>query len=98
MTLEPLCDNILAEFVPMEEKTQGGLYIPTTNQERPNMAIVIKVGPGRLLMSGEIKPLTVKPGDKIMLAGYGGREKKFEGKFYIFLKEEEILAIVKDEA
>ena len=97
MTLEPICDNILANLF-LWKKRRRRFIIPTAKQERPNMAIVIKVGPGRLLMSGEIKPLTVKPGDKIMLAGYGGREKKFEGKLYIFLKEEEILAIVKDEA
>lgn len=95
--LEPVGDNIMAKFEAVEEKTKGGLYLAPAAQERPSVARVIAVGPGRLMTNGTIHPLSIKPGDRILLGGYGGREKKHDGKIYIFLKEEEILAIIHEE-
>lgn len=94
--LEPVGDNIMAEFEAVEEKTKGGLYLAPTAQESPSVAKVIAVGPGRLMSNGTIHPLRIKPGDRILLAGFGGRSKKYDGKTYIFLKEEEILAVIRE--
>lgn len=93
--LEPVGDNIMAEFEAVEEKTKGGIYLAPTTQERPSIARVIAIGPGRLMSNGTIHPSSIKVGDRILLGGYGGREKEHDGKVYIFLKEEEILAVIK---
>jgi chaperonin GroES len=95
--LEPVGDNIMAKFLAVEERSKGGLYLAPSAQERPSVAIVIAVGPGRLMSNGDIHPTTIKPGDKILLAGFGGREKKHDGDMYVFLKEEEILAVIKED-
>jgi chaperonin GroES len=94
MKIRPLYDRILATRVAEEEKTSGGLFIPDTAKEKPLQALVVAVGNGKVLESGNTQPLTVKAGDTVLIGKYSGSEIKLEGKDHIILREEEVLAIV----
>ena len=93
MKLKPINDNIMAQIIRPEEITRSGIIIPQAAQERSQFAVVLEVGPGRLMASGQVKPLMIKPGDRVLLARFGGNEVKVEGEIFLFLKEEEILAV-----
>jgi len=92
--IKPVLDYILIEPSEKEEKTVSGIVIPDTAKEKPQEGTVVAVGPGRFTESGQmIKPM-VKKGDKVLYKKWGGNEVKIEGKEYLFVKEEDILAIV----
>ena len=76
------------------EKSRGGLYLPDAAQEKPQEGKVIAVGSGRTLKSGKVVPLSVKAGDRIIFGKYSGSEIKVDDKEFVFLSEEDILAIV----
>jgi len=94
MKIRPLYDRILATRVAEDAKTAGGLYIPDTAKEKPLQALVIAVGSGKVLESGETRALTVKAGDKVLIGKYSGSEVKLEGKDHIILGEDDVLAIL----
>jgi chaperonin GroES len=93
-TLKPLADCVIVERVPPQEKTSGGLVLPDTAKEKPREGTVVAAGPGQLLENGRRHPLEVHAGDRILFGSYAGSEIKLEGKEYLIMKEEEILAIV----
>jgi len=88
MTLKPLAENVLLKGVE-EEKTAGGLILATTNKEKPVVSSVIAVGPGT-----EEHPMTVAPGQKVVVGKYAGTEIKLDGETYSIVKISDILAIV----
>ncbi|WP_457626679.1 co-chaperone GroES [Persephonella sp.] len=91
----PLYDRVVikpAEEV--EEKTPSGIIIPDTAKEKPSEGEVIAVGEGRLLENGEIKPLKVKVGDRVIYSKYAGNEFVVDGEELIVLREDDILAII----
>ncbi|WP_029519894.1 MULTISPECIES: co-chaperone GroES [unclassified Persephonella] len=93
--ITPLYDRVVikpAEEV--EEKTPSGIIIPDTAKEKPSEGEVIAVGEGRLLENGEIKPLKVKVGDKVIYSKYAGNEFVVDGEELIVLREDDILAII----
>jgi len=92
--IRPLHDQILAQRLVGEDKTSGGLFIPDTAKEKPLAALVIAVGSGKRLESGEVQPLTVKAGDKVLIGKYSGSDVKLDGTDHIILREDEILAII----
>jgi chaperonin GroES len=94
MKIRPLHDRILARRVQEEEKTAGGLFIPDTAKEKPLEAQVIAVGNGKLLDNGQLRPLDVKAGDKILIGKYTGSEVKLDGEEHIILREEDVLAVL----
>ena len=95
MNIKPLYDRVVIEPQEAEEKTASGIYIPDTAQkDRPQIGKIVAVGQGKVLESGEIKPLTVKVGDTVLFGKYGPAEVTHEGKDYLVAKEDEILAIV----
>ncbi|MFN3484832.1 MAG: co-chaperone GroES, partial [Planctomycetota bacterium] len=67
---------------------------PDTAKDKPKQGTVIAVGPGRLLDNGEVKPLEVKKGDRVLFGGFAGTEVKLNGKEYLILSENEILAVI----
>jgi chaperonin GroES len=77
-----------------EEKTVGGIIIPDTAKEKPQQAKVIAVGKGRTLENGQVIPLTVKEGDRILFGKYAGTEIKIDGDEHLIMREDDILAIV----
>ena len=95
MNIKPLSDHILIEPIKEEEKTKFGIYLPeTASKERPEEGIIIAVGPGRRAENGDIVPIAVKEGQKVLFTKYGPNEIKVEGKEYLIAKEDDILAII----
>ena len=94
MKVKPLQDRILVKRLAKEEKTAGGIIIPDTVKEKPQEAMVIAVGPGRVLESGEIRKPQVKEGDRVMFGKYAGTEVKIDGEEHIILREDDILAVL----
>jgi len=95
--IKPLADYILIEPVKEEEKTKAGILLPqTAERERPEQGKVIAVGPGRRDEKGNIIPLSVKVGQKVLFKKYGPDEIKVDDKEYLICKEEDILAVVEE--
>jgi chaperonin GroES len=94
LKLKPIGDRVIAERLGSVEKTKSGLYLPDAAQEKPQEGKVIAVGSGKTLKTGKVIPLAVKPGDKIIFGKYSGSEIKVDDKEYVFLNEDDILAIV----
>ena len=93
-SIKPLHEKVVVERMDAETKSAGGILIPDTAKEKPMKGTVIAVGPGRVLESGEVKALDVKKGDKVLFGGYAGSEVKVDGKDYLILSENEILAVI----
>jgi len=94
MTVRPLQDRVLLKRLDTEEKSAGGIYIPSTAKERPQEGRVIAVGPGKLNDKGELMPLQVKEGDRVLFGKYSGTEIKIEGEEHLILREDDILGIM----
>lgn len=94
MKLTPLADRVVVEGV--EETTASGIVIPdTVDKDKPKKGKVVAVGKGRTSVNGTLIPLTVKTGDVVVFKEYSPDEVEIEGKEYLIIKEEDILAIVK---
>ncbi|MDR1032251.1 MAG: co-chaperone GroES [Holosporales bacterium] len=91
---KPLKDKVLVQRLDQEEKTSGGIIIPDTAKEKPIQGKVLAVGGGARDDKGNIVPMDVKVGDKVLFAKWGGTEVKFDGQEYLILKESDILGIV----
>ena len=94
MAIRPLHDRILVRRVKEEETTKGGIIIPDTAKEKPIEAKVVAVGTGRILDSGEVRPLAVEKGDLVLFGKYGGTEVKIDGEDHLILREDDILGII----
>ena len=94
MNFQPLHDRVLVERLEKEDKTESGIIIPDTAKEKPMQGKVIAAGKGIKDEKGNVSPLDVKVGDKILFAKWGGTEVKLEGKEYLIMKESDILGIV----
>lgn len=92
--LKPLGDRVVIELVEAEEKTASGIVLPDTAKEKPQEGRVVAVGTGRVLDNGEKVALEVKEGDRIVFSKYAGTEVKYEGKEYLIIRENDVLAIV----
>lgn len=93
MKIKPLQDRILVERVE-EEETVGGIIIPDTAKEKPQRGKIIEVGPGRKDEKGNLQKPDLKPGDKVLFNKYAGTEIKIEGKEYLLMREDDVLARV----
>ncbi len=94
MKITPLFDRVVVEPVEAEEKTKSGIVLRTNDQEKPQMAKVIAVGPGGLVDGKEVA-MQVKVGDQILYSKYAGSEFKVDGKEVTIMRQSDILAIVK---
>jgi chaperonin GroES len=94
MKIRPLQDRILVRRVQEEEKTKGGIIIPDTAKEKPVEGEIVAVGTGKVLDDGKVRPLDVKPGDRILFGKYAGNEITVEGVEHLILREDEILGVV----
>ncbi len=96
MNLQPLDDRIVVKPNEAEAKTASGLVIPDTAKEKPQLAEVLAVGPGRRSdHSGEIIPMDVKVGDTVVFSKYGGTEITVDGEDVLVLNARDVLAILK---
>jgi chaperonin GroES len=94
MKIRPLHDRVIVKRLEEEEKTKGGIIIPDTAKEKPLEGKVIAAGKGKILESGEVRPLDVKEGDRVLFGKYSGTEVKIEGEEHLILREEDILGII----
>ena len=93
MKIRPLADRVVIKKIEAEEKTASGIVLPGTAKEQPQMAEVLEVGPGGIVDGKEVN-MELKVGDKVIYSKYAGTEVKLEGKEYIILRQNEILAVV----
>ena len=98
MSLKPLNDRVIVETIEKERLSAGGIALPDTAQEEPQQGIVVAVGPGLRDTQGKRIPLDVAVGDKIVFSRYGGSTLKLDGKTLLILREEEIFAIIENQA
>jgi chaperonin GroES len=94
MKIRPLGDRVIVKRLEEEEVKKGGIIIPDTAKEKPQEGNVIAVGSGKRMESGEIRPLEVKVGDKILFGKYSGTEVTLEGEEYLIMHEDDILGIL----
>ena len=91
--IKPLSDRVLVKMKESEETTKSGIILASTAKEKPQIAEVIEVGPGKTI-NGKIEEMSVKKGDTVIVSKYSGTEVKYEGEEYIILREEDILAVI----
>jgi chaperonin GroES len=94
MKIRPLADRVVVKRVKEEEKTKGGIIIPDSAKEKPVEGLVIAVGNGKPLKDGKVRPLDVKPGDRILFGKYSGTEVKLDGEDHIIMREDDLLAVL----
>ena len=94
MNLKPLGDKVIVELLEARDKTKGGIILPDTAKEKPQEGKVIAVGKGKTLPSGKVVTPHVKAGDKILFGKYSGSEVQVDGKDYLIMNEDDILAIL----
>ncbi|MBS0287165.1 MAG: co-chaperone GroES [Proteobacteria bacterium] len=92
----PLLDRVLVKQDDEPQKTEGGIFLPDTAKEAPQWGTVVRVGPGKVLDNGEKRPMTVKEGDKVIFGKYSGTKVKMGQDELLFMREEDIMAVVED--
>jgi len=92
--IRPLFDRVLIEQVKAQEKTSGGLIIPDSAQNPPQEAIVISVGEGKRNAKGELTPIGVEVGDRVIFSQYSGTKVEYDGKSYILMNVADLFAVV----
>ncbi|MCR4435185.1 MAG: co-chaperone GroES [Clostridiales bacterium] len=93
MKIKPLGDRVVIKMLESEETTKGGIVLPGTAKEKPQVAEVVAVGPGGVVDGKEIK-MEVKVGDRVLMSKYAGTEVKIDGQEYTILRQSDILAVV----
>ena len=98
MKFRPLHDRVLVKRVEEEAKTRGGIIIPDTAKEKPMQGEVLAVGPGARDEKGELVPLDVKPGDRILFGKWSGTEVRMDGEELLIMKESDVMGVVEEGA
>lgn len=91
-SVNPLGDRVFVKVSESEEKTAGGILLPDTAKEKPQIGEIAAVGPGKLDNDGKRVPVEVKVGDKVLYSKYAGTDIKLNGEDYVLLSEKDILA------
>jgi chaperonin GroES len=94
MAFRPLHDRILVRRIEADEKTAGGIIIPDTAKEKPQEGEVIAVGSGARNEAGQLQPLDVKVGDRILFGKWSGTEIKLDGEDLIIMKESDVMGVI----
>ena len=94
MKIRPLNDRLLVIREDEEQKSAGGIIIPDTAKEKPQLGKIVAVGPGKMGDDGKRMAMEVKKGDRVLFEKYGGTEIKLDGVEHVFLREDDILSIV----
>ena len=93
MNIKPLFDKVVVEAVTQEEKTKGGLFLPASAQEKPEVYEVVEVGPGGMVDGNEVT-MIVKPGQSVLVGKYTGTKVKLEDVEYTIVRQGDILAVL----
>jgi len=94
MNIRPLHDRVIVRRLEEERKTAGGIVIPDTAKEKPIQGEVVAVGNGKLLENGQLRPLDVKAGDKVLFGKYSGTEVKVGNEELLVMREEDIMGVI----
>jgi len=94
MKIRPLHDRVIVKRLEEERVSAGGIVIPDSAAEEPVQGKVIAVGKGKILEDGNVRPLDVKVGDKILFGKYSGTEVKVDGDDLVVMREEDVMAII----
>jgi chaperonin GroES len=94
MNIRPLHDRVIIKRMEEERTSPGGIVIPDSATEKPSMGEIMAVGNGKILDSGEVRPLEVKVGDKVLFGQYAGNSVKHEGEEYLVMREDDIIAVL----
>ncbi len=96
MKFRPLHDRVVVRRIEEDEKTSGGIIIPDTAKEKPMQGEVLAVGPGERNEKGQITPLDVKAGDRILFGKWSGTEVKMDGDELLIMKESDIMGVLEE--
>ena len=94
MKLRPLEDRVVIKQLEAKEKTAGGIILPDTAKEKPQIGKIIAVGPGKILDDGTKQEMSVKKNDEVIYAKYMGNEVEIDGEKYVIIKESDILGVI----
>jgi chaperonin GroES len=94
MNLRPLHDRVIVRRMEEETTTAGGIVIPDNAAEKPSRGEILAAGNGKITDSGEVRPLAVKVGDKVLFGKYAGTEVKVEGEELLVMREDDIVAVI----
>lgn len=94
INFRPLHDRVVVMRVEEERKTPGGIVIPDTAAEKPIQGKIVAAGLGKKTEEGQVRPLDVKVGDKVLFGKYSGTEIKLDGKEYLVMREEDIMGVI----
>ena len=95
MTLKPLADRVVIKRLEAEETTKGGIILTAAAKEKPDLSVVVSVGPGGLVDGKEVT-MILKPGDTVITSKYMGTEVKIDGEQLTIVKQSDVVAIVED--
>jgi chaperonin GroES len=98
MQFRPLHDRVVLRRIEEDERTPGGIIIPDTAKEKPQQGEVIAVGPGARDEKGQLQPLDVKAGDRVLFGKWSGTEVKIDGEELLIMKESDILGVLEGAA
>lgn len=96
MKIRPLQDRVLIRRTEEERKSPGGIVIPDSATEKPIRGEVMAAGKGKVLENGEVRPLELKAGDKVLFGKYSGTEVKVDGEELLVMKEDDVMAVIED--
>ena len=94
MSLRPLHDRLIVKRLDQETKTASGIVIPESAAEKPDQGEVLAVGNGKVQENGNVRPLEVKVGDRVLFGKYSGQTVKMDGEELLVMREEDLFAVV----
>jgi len=94
MNIRPLHDRVVVRRTEEERTSPGGIVIPDSAAEKPIRGEVIAVGNGKILESGDVRPLDLKVGDSVLFGKYSGTEVKVEGEDLLVMREDDVMAVI----
>ena len=94
MKIRPLHDRVVIRRTEEERTSPGGIVIPDTAAEKPIRGVVVAVGKGKILESGEVRALDLKKGDKVLFGKYTGTEVKIDGQELLVMREDDVMAVI----
>jgi chaperonin GroES len=94
MNIRPLHDRVIVKRLEEDRTSPGGIVIPDTAAEKPIQGKIVAVGKGKVLENGQVRPIEVKIGDKILFGKYSGTEVKLEGEDLVVMREEDVMAVI----
>ncbi len=98
MKFRPLQDRILVRRIESDERTAGGIIIPDTAREKPQEGEVVAAGPGARNENGQLQPLDLKVGDRILFGKWSGTEIRLEGEDLLVMKEADVMGVIEQTA